>query len=196
MEAPWNSLEVVKLGAGLLTPVLLAIFGIYIHRVTKRFEHSQWRSQKLIERRLSIYDSLAPDFNDLVCYFTYVGCWRDLDPDKVVALKRSIDKRVYLAAPLFSKEFFDSCMAFQSVCFATYNGWGRDASLNTHFERRREARQDDWRPEWESLFSQTQSTPAQVRSAYDLVMTSFARDIGVHNSFAIPQTGRPPENVR
>lgn len=48
-----------------------------------------------------------------------LGGWRDLDPDKVVELKRSIDERVYLTAPLFSEEFFDACMALQSACFAT-----------------------------------------------------------------------------
>ena len=68
MEAgPWNWLEVAKLAAVLLMPVALAVFGVYIHRVTKRFEHLQWRSQKLIEKRLAIYDDLAPHFNDLLC---------------------------------------------------------------------------------------------------------------------------------
>jgi hypothetical protein len=36
------------------------VLGIYIHRVTKRFEHLQWRSQKLVEKRLAVYDDLAP----------------------------------------------------------------------------------------------------------------------------------------
>ena len=76
--APWNSLEITKLLAGLVTPAVLAFIGIYIHRITKRFEHLQWRSQKLIETRLKIYEELAPQLNDLLCYFTYVGCWKTL----------------------------------------------------------------------------------------------------------------------
>lgn len=82
--APWNSLEITKLLAGLVTPAVLAFIGIYIHRITKRFEHLQWRSQKLIETRLKIYEELAPQLNDLLCYFTYVGCWKDLDPPAVL----------------------------------------------------------------------------------------------------------------
>lgn len=81
---PWNWLEIAKLLASLLIPITLAVFGVYVHRITKRFEHLQWRSQKLIEKRLSIYDELAPLFNDLLCYFTYVGGWRDLNPPDVV----------------------------------------------------------------------------------------------------------------
>ena len=80
----WSWLEVCKIEASTLTPAALAAVGIYIHRVTKQFEHIQWRSQKLIEKRLSIYDDLAPLFNDVLCYFTYVGAWRDIDPTKII----------------------------------------------------------------------------------------------------------------
>jgi hypothetical protein len=149
---PWNWLEIAKLTAGLLTPVALAFFGVYIHRVTKRFEQMQWRSQKLVEKRLAIYDDLAPQLNDLLCYFTYVGCWRDLDPPAVVSLKRVIDKNVHVAAPLFTEEFFDSCMALQQLCFKTYTGWGRDASLRTNFQRRLESRATDWNSDWDKYF--------------------------------------------
>lgn len=191
---PWNWLEVAKLLASVLTPLALAGVGVYVHRVTKRYEHGQWRSQKLVEKRLSVYEDLAPDLNDLLCYFTYVGCWRDLNPPNVVAMKRSIDKKIHLAAPLFSEEFFRSCMAFQALCFEIYNGWGQDALLRTAVERRREAR-SDWESEWDACFSYEAAEPAEVRAAYSQVMESFSRDIGVHPQAFIPSTGRPPANV-
>ncbi len=191
---PWNWLEAAKLLASVLTPLALAALGIYVHRVTKRYEHGQWRSQKLIEKRLSVYEALAPDFNDLLCYFTYVGSWRDLDPPKVVALKRSIDKQIYLAAPLFSGNFFQCCMAFQSLCFETYNGWGQDALLRTAVKRRRESR-SNWKVEWEGCFSSEVAEPDAVRAAYACVMEAFAQDIGVHPFAVIPKSGRPPGNA-
>lgn len=191
---PWNWLEAAKLLASVLTPLALAALGIYVHRVTKRYEHGQWRSQKLVEKRLSVYEQLAPDLNDLLCYFTYVGCWRDLDPPTVVALKRSIDKQIFLAAPLFSAEFFGSCMAFQSLCFETYNGWGQDAQLRTATHRRRESRKD-WKDEWENCFSRKIAEPNLVRAAYAKVMESFSRDIGVHPQALIPDPGKPPTSI-
>jgi hypothetical protein len=194
--SPWNSLEIAKLLAGLLTPAALALFGIYIQRVTKRFEHLQWRSQKLIETRLKIYEDLAPQLNDLLCYFTYVGCWKDLDPSAVVALKRIIDKKIFLAAPLFSPSFFSVCMEFQSLCFATYTGWGRDAMLRTEFQRRQEARPKDWNTEWNDCFSSPASDPEAIRNAYKKVMEAFAADIGVHPSFVVPQSGGIPGNIK
>ncbi|MFZ1397470.1 MAG: hypothetical protein WAS33_11255, partial [Candidatus Promineifilaceae bacterium] len=121
---PWNWLEVAKLVAGLFTPMALAIFGIYIHRVTKRFELIQWRSQKLIEKRIAIYDDLAPLLNDVLCYFNYVGHWKDVDPHAMIALKRTLDKKIHLAAPMFSKAFFSACIDFQNLCYETHTGWG------------------------------------------------------------------------
>jgi hypothetical protein len=193
---PWNSLEIAKLAAGLLTPAALAGFGVYIHRVTKRFEHLQWRSQKLIEKRLAIYDDIAPHFNDLLCYFTYVGCWKELDPPAVLALKRTLDRKIHLAAPLLSESFFDVSLNFLSLCFETYAGWGRDALLRTHFERRQQARPSDLNVEWNECFSQSPSDPQAIRDKYGEVMRALAADIGVLPSFVVPHSGRVPANIR
>jgi hypothetical protein len=176
----WNSLEIAKLAAGLLTPIALAVLGIYLHRVAKRFEHLQWRSQKLIEKRLAVYDSLAPKLNDVFCYFTYVGSWRDQSPPSIVALKRSIDKEIHLAAPLFSKEFFKALTAFQDACFETFTGWGRDACLRTDFARRQEHYRGNWESAWDSLFAKDVSTTASVKLSYANAMQAFSKDIGVH----------------
>jgi hypothetical protein len=197
MEAgPWNWLEVAKLIAGLLTPVVLATLGIYIHRINKKFEQLQWRGQKLIEKRLAIYDDLSPHFNDLLCYFTYVGCWKELNPPDVVALKRELDKKIYLASPLFSPLFFKACEKFQTLCFETYTGWGRDALLRTQFQRRKDARKADWTEEWEPCFSDSATDPQEIKKAYADLMRLFAEDIGVHPSFIIPASGRIPHNIQ
>lgn len=197
MEAgPWNFLEVTKLVASLFTPAALAVFGIYVHRITKRFEHVQWQSQKLIEKRLAIYDELAPMLNDVLCYFTYVGAWRELDPPKVLLMKRQIDKKIYHAAPLFSEEFFHACMKFQHQCFETYTGWGRDALLRTSYQRRQESRPRDWKEEWCANFSEEVSNPETIRAIYNRIMDVFARDIGVHAGYVIPPSGHVPANIR
>jgi hypothetical protein len=192
----WSWLEVAKLLVGSLTPVAVTALGIYIHRITTRFDDLQWRSQKLIEKRLSIYDDLAPRFNDLLCYFTYVGSWKELEPPAVLLSKRVIDQKIYLAAPLFSEPFFEACMRFQELCFETYIEWGRDALLRSHFLRRKQARAEDWKLEWDDCFGTSISEPADIRKAYKDVMEAFATDIGVHQSFVVPNTGHIPLHVR
>jgi hypothetical protein len=193
----WNSLEVAKLVCSVLTPAAIAIFGVYIHRVMKRFEDHQWRSQKLIEKRLTIYDDLAPLFNDLLCYFTYVGTWKELKPPDVVALKRKIDRKIYLAAPLFPKEFFQACQALQGSCFSAYSGWGKDAQLRTNWKRRKEA-DAGWQNEWECYFTDDKAVtdPAKVKVAYDSVMQMFADSIGVTADHSHVVMGRLPQNIR
>lgn len=194
MSAEWNSLEIAKLVASCATPIAVAGFGIYIHRVTKRFEHSQWRNQKVIEKRLAIYDSLAPDLNTLLCYFTYVGCWKDFEPTKIIEMKRKVDREIYLAQPLFSPDFFNACTDFISTCFETFTGWGQDAKLRSHFERRREAT-PKWNAAWEKCFSDKPSEVEEVRRAYQRIMKIFASEIGVPG-FKDTRCGRLPANIR
>jgi len=191
----WSWLEIAKLATSLFTPAALAVGGIYVHRITKRFEHTQWRSQKLIEKRLAVYDDMAPMLNDILCYFTYVGGWRDFDPPLIVSLKRAIDKKLHIAAPLFGDEFFSACMDFQNLCFKTFNAWGQDAKLRTQYERRRQSRLKEWNIEWNENFSADVSSPIAIQAAYKRVMSAFAEDIGVNSSFAVAPSGRVPKNI-
>jgi len=109
-------------------PIVVILLGFWVNQKTKRLEHLQWRSQKLVEKRLAVYDDLALDLNDLVCCFTFVGLWKELRPPDVVALKRKVDRKIHLAAPLFSRSLFEACEKFQNLCFETYTSWGKDAS--------------------------------------------------------------------
>lgn len=196
-QAPvWNTLEVAKLLASCLTPLLVVGIGVYIHRLTKSFEQMQWRNQKLIEKRLSIYDRLAPMLNDNLCYFTYVGSWKERKPPEVVASKRMIDKEIHLAAPLFSPNFYAACSRFQDLCFEPFTGWGRDAKLKSLMERRKEANPASWDSDWDEMFSREASNPKEIRQAYADVMTCFAEEIGINDGFSIPSSFRIPKNIR
>ena len=105
MPQPWNSLEVAKLAASATTPLLVLYIGLLIQRAVRRIEAVQWANRKVVEKRLEIYDQIAPILNDLLCYFAYVGNWKELSPPQMVSAKRMLDKQVHLAAPLFSRGF-------------------------------------------------------------------------------------------
>lgn len=173
---PWTWLEIAKL---LSAPAAAAIFGVITHRTAKKFEHTQWKSQKLIEKRIASYDKIAPELNSLLCYFMYFGDWKDSSPIQMVKQKRLLDRESHLASPMFSPEFKSSFDIFLGLCFQTYNGWGEDARLRTGFDRRRDAMGDAWRTEWEGCFATERSTPEEISHAYSEVMRVFARDIGV-----------------
>lgn len=193
-ENPWTSLEVVKLISTSLTPLVVAGVGVYIHRLTKRFEHLQWRNQKLVEKRLNIYDDLAPLLNENLCYFTYVGSWKEKTPSEVIASKRIIDQKIHLAAPLFSPCFFSACMNFQNLCFETYTGWGEDAKLKTQLNRRRDAFGAKWDQAWDLGFSDEVHDPRIVRQAYLEIMRCLSEEIGIYNGKPAPP-GMVPYNI-
>ena len=159
---------------------------------------------KIIERRLEIYDKIAPQLNDLLCYFTYVGCWKDLTPEEVIKMKRVLDKEIYLAQPLFSSNFFSHCMAFVNLCYEPFVGWGKDAKLRTKFENRKEAN-SEWNLSWEEMFSKDEkdkdgkekiSKPIEIRAAYIKLMNCFSEEIGFVKAIEDLALGKTPNNVR
>lgn len=180
----WNSLEIVRLLVLGLTPILIALIGLYINRTLKKFEHIQWRNQKLIEKRLTIYDELAPLLNDLLCYYTFVGNWKELKPADIITYKRIIDKKIYLASPLFSADFFREGMAFLDLCFETFTGWGEDAKLRTTFESRKTGMGLNWDDSWNKFFCDAgkQTPPEKIKQSYIRIMQVFSDDIGLEHN--------------
>lgn len=194
----WNALEIAKLIVSALTPLLVLIIGLWISRSLKRLEYHQWTNQKLTEKRIEIFEELAPLFNDLLCYFTFVGCWKELKPPEVVQRKRSTDRIVHVNAPLFSKEFVNRYNDFIAACYGTYSGWGQDAKLRTLSDRRKAAAGNSWEAAWDSCFADTKncSEPRVVKSSYALLMSCFSEELGVGlKSDHIP-SGRIPANIK
>lgn len=189
----WNSLEIAKLVASILTPLMVTVFGILIHRLTKRIESHEWLNQKVVEKRLAVYDELAPLLNDLLCYFTYIGTWKERRPPEIVDLKRDLDRRAHVAAPLFSPAFINAYNQFIGCCFDTYQGWGADAKLKTDPSRRRDAFGAGWKAEWNDCFAGVPCPPQAIRTVYQGMMSVFTKEFGLDFQSPIP-AGRPPAN--
>lgn len=195
--AIWNSLEIAKFIVSVATPLIVLLLGIRVNKRLKILEQLQWANQKLIEKRLQIYDQLIPLLNDILCYFTFIGCWKELKPDDVIKLKRTVDKIVYVNAPLFTEEFQTRYNSFIELCYSTYSGWGNDAKLRTAFKRRKEAN-PDWEKDWEDLFAEESevSEPKQIRKYYQEFVKYFAEkiDIGLYKESV--KSGRIPYNIK
>lgn len=192
----WNSLEIAKFILQVVTPLLILGLGIYVNKIIKKFEHFQWRNQKLIEKRLQIYDQIAPLLNDLLCYFTFIGSWKDVSPSQIVKLKRELDKKIYIAAPLFSPSFLSSCNHFMELCYETYTGWGQDAKLKTPYERRKKAKGSKWKSSWNNMFSDNPSDPTEIKKAYQDVMKIFSTELGLGIEREVFPTGGIPANIK
>lgn len=184
VQSTWNSLEIAKLLVGALTPILIVLIGIWVNRIAKRLEAAQWTNQKLIEKRIAVYDELAPMINDLYCYFLCVGNWRDFTPVQIIEIKRKLDKRIYVYASLFSRNFISIYNDFIHLCFETYTGSGHSAKLRTLLDHqmggdRRKSSSVAWQSDWDKLFSAKASPVEEVRRAYQILLSRFAEELGV-----------------
>lgn len=95
----WTWLEVAKIVVGILMPLTLAVVGVALHRVTKRFEHLQWRGQKLLEGLLN-----GRMLSGVVNYRPRLSLGQAatlfLDEPRVVVPHAHPDGRIHLVVPL------------------------------------------------------------------------------------------------
>ena len=104
--AVWNSLEITKVLISMITPIIIVLMGYWLNKTIRRFEQLQWANRKVIEQRLKLYEELAPILNDLLCFYQFIGHWKELTPPQVVDKKRLLDKQVHVHRALFSEDFY------------------------------------------------------------------------------------------
>jgi hypothetical protein len=181
-------LEVAKLVVSALTPIAVAIIGVQLARTARRVEEVQWANRKVVERRLELYELMAPNLNDLFCFFMLVGHFAEITPPDALGRKRALDRALHAHAPLFSHEFRARYEHFVGTCFLHFVGVAEPPQLRTSpVFQRTERGVAVWRNEWDAMFapSDKASSTAEIASTYDALMTSFAEELGV-------QPGTPP----
>jgi hypothetical protein len=137
-----------------LIPVVVVGLGVLINRTAHRIEQAQWATRRLIDRRLELFDSMAPGLNDLLCFFLLVGDFRNITPPIAIAHKRELDQQFYVNEALMSPEFASRYHAFIGACFQTYTGVGHDARLRASEQRHRAEREAEWTDDWSRYFVQ------------------------------------------
>src|ERR1039458_7812476 len=106
MTTSWTSVQIATLAVEALTPLTVAGLGVFIARASRRIEQVQWANQTVVTRRLDIFAQLAPGLNQLLCFATFVGGWKEIQPRQAIALKRKLDETMYANKVLFSGQLF------------------------------------------------------------------------------------------
>ena len=189
-EAPWNILEIAKLTVGVLTPMSVAVLAWFLNKRMKRLDLIQWSNQKLIEKRIAVYDSVAPQLNLLLCFFTWVGYWKEISPQNAIQAKRDLDKAFNIYRHLFDVGVYDAYQAYIHLLFETFVGPGHDARLRTvakggDGDRKKDGLYD-WKDEWDHQFAKPDKIPSktEVRVAYGDLMSALTRALGVQSNDA------------
>ena len=172
--------------------------GYFVNVRLRVIEDRRWLNQKVIEKRLALFESMAPKLNDLYCYFTYVGHWKELDPPRIIVLKRELDKEMHVFEALFPPELHEKYDVFMDACFKTFGDSGADARLRTGHGIRKPVAGGTWNPEWEPSFvygdeddDYNREAKTEKRSAYNYLMRSFAEALGVTGNRGEPDSRGP-----
>lgn len=175
--------QIIQAVSAVSVPVIVAVIGFVLNRRLKQYEADQWRNQELIKARLQYFGQLAPMLNDLMCYLTFIGRWKEMTPPEVIALKRNLDRVFYPVAPLFDSATTSAYNAFMGQCFKTHAGWGVDARIRSGFGHRRQAAGEAWQPEWESMFTNGEDQPIEdssidtLHASHDLLLAKLVEDV-------------------
>lgn len=182
-------LEWTKLLVSLSTPIAVVAIGYFLNVRLRAIEERRWLNQKVLEKRLSLFEAMAPKLNDLYCYFTYVGHWKEIQPPRIIALKRELDKEMHVFEALFPPQLHEDYDAFMETCFKTYGGSGQDARLCTGYGVRKQIAGDAWKTEWERAFvygdendDVIPDAKAPKRKTYRTLMNSFAAALHVEDA--------------
>jgi hypothetical protein len=183
----WNSVEIAKLIVSTLTPLIVVGLGVFVARSVRRLEEAQWANRKVVERRLELYDTMAPLLNDILCFFTAIGHFRDIDPPALLAKKRELDKHFFVNEYLMSEVFAQRYKQFIDTCFRHYTGIGKDAEIRMEAGYLRDERgAAGWDPSWDAYFADPAETAKEgyVEQRYRVLMETFSEQVGVRPASA------------
>ena len=182
-------MEIAKLIVAGLTPLSVAVIGIFLTRSTRRFERSNWLNQKLVEKRIELLSDALPKLNDLFCYFSWVGSWAALSPVDVLQRKRDLDRLFHANRAFFTPVAFEAYGIFIDLLFVTYSEPGKSARLRTalasHNGDRSEAYPKDWEEAWTEMFVNPSRPPLVVEKAYRDLVAKFGAEVGIEHPKAV-----------
>ena len=148
-----SKLEITKLIVSLVTPIAVVIVGYTLNRRLKSIDNAQWQSRKIIEKRLEIYDKIAPDLNLVFCFCRFLGYWKEISPKQMIETKRALDKNVNIYRHLLSEKFFSAYEEYIHHAFRTFTGHGKDALIRSAISNRWGDRTKHANYEWDVSYS-------------------------------------------
>ena len=182
MASSWTSLQIATLAVDALTPVTVAALGVLFARTSRRIEQVQWANQTVVTHRLDIFAQLAPGLNQLLCFATFVGGWKQIQPQQAIAIKRSLDETMYANRVLFSGQLFAAYHQFMAALFAMYASTDADAHLRAPIESQWGNRRNMpwWNDSMTALFSiRSPADIDDIQAAYDQLSQRFRAELYV-----------------
>lgn len=136
--------------------------------------------------RFALYQQIGSRLNEIYCYFSYVGKWKDLSPSRIIENKRVCDEYMYSNQSLFNQEFFGAYNAFMDVAYKTYSTEGQDAKLLTDLGTHKKYYTGSmpWQNKWDDMFGIDPSINEfdirkDINDKYNTLLTLLSRELNI-----------------
>jgi hypothetical protein len=182
MASDWNSVQIATLAVSALTPLTVAGLGYFVARASRRLEQVRWANQTVVTRRLEIFKEVGPLLNQLLCFGTFVGRWKEIQPSDAIGLKRQLDETMYSGRLLFSGPLFAAYREFMATMFAMFASTEADAHLRAPIDSQWGDRRNMswWKDSMTGLFSAEKVvTTDEIQAAYERLAERFRADLYV-----------------
>lgn len=176
-EQIWNSLKIVIIIIAALAPMVVIIQALRFKRIKEGLINQHQKNQKLVEKRLEVYERMGPKLNDLFCFFSYTGNWKELSPADIMSIKRELDKEINITTPLFSDALGRKYNSFMQLCFVAHSGWEHQEKIKSLYELRQE-NNVAWKDEWINFFDPNNVLEGiKIKEFYDELMACFRKEL-------------------
>jgi hypothetical protein len=170
-------LEYLKVGISALTPIATGFIGWIVLSLGRRIEHGKQLNQALLNKRLSLFDEIAPQLNDIYCFYLGVGNWSDFNPTEIIKRKRAIDRVLHVNRYLFDETLTEQYRNFQDAYFELFVEVGQPAKLRLDVRFLRRQIGTALKDEWMSSISSDTGIVDEQREAYAALMDALAKEI-------------------
>lgn len=177
----WNSVQLTTLVVAALSPVVAAVGLILVSRTSRRQEHAQWGGHTVVAHRVDLFIQLSPRLNELLCFATFIGSWKEMEPRKAIEIKYDLDTHMYAYKALFSDELFTAYDHFIATLFETFTTAGTDAKIRAPIEGKFGSRRNLrwWNDAMSDMFTDDPVGRDHIVAAYDALYMKFRQDMAI-----------------
>lgn len=150
-------LEVGKTFASIVGSVVLAFVAFLVNNNLQERGAVLKREEQILLEKQRIYGEIGPSLNIIYIYVADLGDFRVYRPDRVVGLKRQVDRTFFMFRPYWSKNTRLKYDKFMSSAFKTHNGSGIPAKIRGRSEQKIRAYEFDkmvWDSGWNDYFTE------------------------------------------
>lgn len=177
-----QAVEKIWIGNDILEMVLLSFMLVILLYLVLRLSKqrtitgsAEGSGQLLMGKRLKVYDSIALNLYQLLCFFSYSGIWTEISPPKVFLIKAELDRKIETYGPLFSEELKEHYQSFVKMCFVSSSGWQHELKIKSNYVLRKD-HFPGWEDQWIELFDNKNVADAVVlRERYHQIIDAFWR---------------------